>query len=141
MGTYIGVKIIKAEPITVYGKEGYMVVDPDEQEDFVLKGEFESKYFPIKQENRISAEDIDNFLNMSEISFYQGDPKTTVVRVLTPTGFVSWGFASCVSPENYDDEIGTKIALNRIKNKIWELLGFTLQWGAYGLNNINKTAK
>lgn len=142
MQTYIGVKCVKAEPMTKNGVDGYEVLYPDGYKSWSPKNVFESAYFPIEQEDRLTSNDIDNFLNKSEISSYQGDPKTTVLRVLTPTGFVTWDFASCIDPENYDEAIGCNIALSRVKNKIWELLGFVLQWGAYGLTDIKtKTAK
>lgn len=134
MGTYIGVKCVKAEPMIKDGKDGYKVVYPDGYESWSPKEAFESAYFPITKEDRLTPKDIENFMDMSEISSYQGDPKTTVVRVLTPTGFVDWDTASCVNPENYNEDIGREIALEHIKDRIWMMLGFVLQWGTYGLN-------
>ena len=50
-----------------------------------------------------------------------------------PTGFVDWDFSSCVSPKNYNEDIGREIVLERIENRIWKLLGFVLQWADHGL--------
>lgn len=141
MGTYIGVKCVKAEPMIKDGKDGYKVVYPDGYESWSPKEAFESAYFPITKEDRLTPKDIENFMDMSEISSYQGDPKTTVVRVLTPTGFVDWDTASCVNPENYNEDIGREIALEHIKDRIWMMLGFVLQWGTYGLCDLKNNKK
>ena len=133
MQTYIGVKWVKAEPMEKNGKDGYKVVYPDGYESWSPKETFESAYFQIEQEDRLTQKDIDNFLDMSCVTSYMGDEKTTVVRVGMPTGFVDWDFSSCVSPKNYNEDIGREIALERIENRIWKLLGFVLQWGKYGL--------
>lgn len=43
------------------------------------------------------------------------------------------GQASCVKAENYNIEIGEKFAVEKAKDKIWEVLGFVLQWGINGI--------
>lgn len=141
MQTYIGVKCIKAEPMQKDGVYGYKVVCPDGYESWSPKDAFEKAYFPIAQEDRLSKEDIDDFFRISEIFYYQGDSKTTVVRVEYPTGFVDWDTASCVKPENYNERLGGKIALEHIKDRIWMMLGFVLQWGTYGLNYLEGIEK
>ena len=42
-------------------------------------------------------------------------------------GFEIVEASSCVSPENYSEEMGKEICLERIKGKVWMLLGFLLQ--------------
>lgn len=37
--------------------------------------------------------------------------------------------------ENYNIEIGEKFAVEKAKDKIWEVLGFVLQWGINGIKN------
>lgn len=34
---------------------------------------------------------------------------------------------TCVDPSNYDENIGKEVCLKRIEDKIWFLLGYTLQ--------------
>ena len=136
MQNYLGVKRVEAEPCEKDGKDGYRIIYPDGYESWSPKKTFEAAYFPIAQEDRLTKEDIDNFLSKSEISSYQGDPKTTVVRVLGPTGFVDWDTASCVNPENYNEDIGREIALDHITDRLWMMLGFVLQWGTYGLCDL-----
>lgn len=42
-------------------------------------------------------------------------------------GFTATGESACASPENFDAEIGRKIARQKAVEKIWPLLGFRLR--------------
>lgn len=42
-------------------------------------------------------------------------------------GFTVTGESACASTENFDEEIGRKIACQNAVNKIWPLLGFRLR--------------
>jgi hypothetical protein len=42
-------------------------------------------------------------------------------------GFTVTGESACASPENFDAEIGRKIARQNAVNKVWPLLGFRLR--------------
>lgn len=42
-------------------------------------------------------------------------------------GFTVTGESACASPENFNAEIGRKIAREKAKEKIWPLLGFRLR--------------
>ena len=42
-------------------------------------------------------------------------------------GFTVTGESACASPENFDAEIGRKIALENAKQKIWPLMGYALK--------------
>ena len=42
-------------------------------------------------------------------------------------GFTVTGESACASPENFDAEIGRKIARENAKNKIWPLMGYALK--------------
>jgi hypothetical protein len=57
--------------------------------------------------------------------------KTTIVIAELKNGFVIVESSSCVDKANYDEKMGVKICLDRIYNKIWELLGFNLQQCLY----------
>lgn len=59
--------------------------------------------------------------------------KTTVVRAVLRNGFEIVESSSCVSPENYDEELGAEICLEKIRDKVWFLLGFLLQTAVYGI--------
>lgn len=47
-------------------------------------------------------------------------------------GFTVTGESACASPENFDAEIGRKIARQNAVNKIWPLLGFRLRDQLHG---------
>lgn len=53
---------------------------------------------------------------------------TLTFCVLTlQNGYVVTGEAFCVSPENFDVQIGRRIARENARNKIWPLLGYMLR--------------
>src|SRR5574339_749044 len=43
------------------------------------------------------------------------------------TGFTVTGESACASPENFDSEIGRKIARQNAVEKIWPLMGYELR--------------
>ncbi len=46
-------------------------------------------------------------------------------------GFTVTGESACASPENFDAEIGKKVARENAVNKIWPLLGYELKQKLY----------
>lgn len=50
-------------------------------------------------------------------------------------GFTVTGESACVSPENFDAEIGRKIARKNATERCWPLLGFRLQDSLWSLSN------
>jgi hypothetical protein len=46
-------------------------------------------------------------------------------------GFAVTGESACASPENFDAEIGRKVARANATNKIWPLLGYELKTTLY----------
>lgn len=59
--------------------------------------------------------------------------KTTNTTLTCLTGFEVHGQAACVKPENFDLNVGSNCARIKAEDKIWEGLGFVLQWAKYGL--------
>lgn len=51
----------------------------------------------------------------------------TVCCLTLQNGFTVTGESACASPENFDAEIGEKIAYENAKNKIWQLEGYLLK--------------
>ncbi len=71
--------------------------------------------------------------------FGEDDPElllTFCVLVLR-NGFTVSGKSACASPENFDAEIGRKIARQKAVEEIWPLMGYELR---SKLANENKTA-
>lgn len=53
--------------------------------------------------------------------------KTTVVHCTLPNGFEIVESSSCVRPEDYAENVGKAVCMEKISNKVWELLGFLRQ--------------
>ena len=51
----------------------------------------------------------------------------TVCCLTLQNGFTVTGESACVSLENFDAEIGRRIAFDQAKNKIWALEGYLLK--------------
>lgn len=64
-------------------------------------------------------------------------PETTVTICLLElkNGFTVIGESACASPENFDEELGRKIALDNARNKIWALEGYLLKQRAFDDEN------
>ena len=147
MEKYIGVKIIEAEPMNLYefsmnikgvdckedNAEGYMVKYHDGYKSWSPKEIFKAAYFQMTDSDgsTVTQSMVDAFLG--NVTDQQLDEKTTHVCADTLTGFRQHEVSSCVDPKNYDREIGTDIATGRVKNTLWQYLGFIVQWGRFGL--------
>ncbi len=75
---------------------------------------------------RISAEGIDAMILTAQ---YWQPPVTclTVCALTLQNGFNVVGEAACASPENFNPEIGRKIAFEHARNQIWKLEGYRLR--------------
>lgn len=58
----------------------------------------------------------------------------TVCCLTLQNGFNVTGESACASPENFDAEIGQKIAFENAKNKIWALEGYLLKERLHNAN-------
>lgn len=117
---------------------GYRVVYADGYKSWSPRGAFERAYLPIDVNEKlktdkpsISQQMVDDFIDQVEVQT-MGE-KTTVVRATLKNGFEIVEASSCVSPENYDENLGADICLHKIKDKVWMLLGFLLQTGVAGV--------
>ena len=79
--------------------------------------------------NTITQKQIDELIKNATIKIDTVFGKCTIVSVQLENGFVIVADAACVDPINYSEKLGTEIALERIKNKLWELEGYCLQKG------------
>ena len=153
MNKFVGIKLIEAKPITrgnyntLRGweipenenpnEEGYLVKYSDDYVSWSPKEVFENSYLKVSPNPRlktdvsISQDMVDNFIKEVHVSTI-GD-KTTLVRVLLVNGFEIIESSACVDKANYNEEIGAEICLNKIKDKVWFLLGFLLQTAVGGI--------
>jgi len=62
---------------------------------------------------------------------HDGNPETldllTFCVLVLKNGFTVTGESACASPENFNAEIGRKIARENAVNKIWPLMGYELK--------------
>lgn len=154
MRKYIGTKLVEAEPAwrTETGRilpgavvkcaeaarAGYRVRYTDGYESWSPKAVFEQAYLPLEHnralktdEPSISAKMVEDFI-LETWTETLGE-KTTVVRAVLRNGFEIVESSSCVSPENYDEAMGRDICLEKIRDRVWELLGFLLQTAVHDI--------
>lgn len=60
----------------------------------------------------------------------------TYVTVRMKNGFTLRESTTCVDPRNYSEELGKKICLEKIEDKVWFLLGYDLQTEASAKNKV-----
>ena len=153
MNRYIGTKAINAKPMSrqAYNDlrgwavpadenpadDGYMVIYPDGYRSWSPNDQFEKYYMKVTPNPKlktgcsISKEMVDGFIKEAR-TFTLGE-KTTVVWVTLANGFEMVESSACVDPANYDETIGIEICRDKIKDRIWNLLGFLLQTAAGGV--------
>jgi hypothetical protein len=51
----------------------------------------------------------------------------TICTIVLRNGFVSVGTSACASPENFDAEIGRKIARQKAMEDVWKVMGYALR--------------
>ncbi|MGZ0195593.1 Gp49 family protein [Citrobacter freundii] len=85
-----------------------------------------SEHYFTAQNGVIGAQSEKEFPQEVNIGPYSLDLLTFCVLVLE-NGFTVTGESACASPENFDAEIGRKIARQNAVNKIWLLEGYLLK--------------
>jgi hypothetical protein len=116
--------------------EGYEVTYNEGYKSWTPKNVADSAYFILDEKNdgtKILKEDVDNFI--TNIDVIKVGDKTTVVNAHSLTGFDTVRHSSCVDPNNYNEGIGYKFAMEKVIDDIWGHLGFVLQWARYGLKS------
>lgn len=160
MKQYIGTKLIEAEPayrctdgsgkvvITPHPEEafpnypsiedGYRVRYPDGYVSWSPKETFEKAYLQLNINEElgtsapsIGAKMVDDFIAETWTTTL-GD-KTTVVRAMLKNGFELVEASACVSKENYSEPMGKEICMGKIRDRVWQLLGFLLQTAVNGV--------
>ena len=98
---------------------------------------FEKVYYKLVDVdgNTITYKDVKGFVK--QIDNVKVGTKTTNTTLTCLTGFEVHGQSSCVRAEDFDINVGFNYAQIKAEDKIWEGLGFVLQWAKYGLNKDN----
>lgn len=104
------------------------------QDEIAAKGLNAPRVTPADIEASISSE---WYINAGDgvipDDFQPPVPAKHPLRLLTfcvlvlDNGFTVTGESACASPENFDPEIGRKVARQNAINKVWPLLGFRLR--------------
>lgn len=92
----------------------------------------------------IDAVIIDKYYFTAANAQWGADPNTTALIgmhkqletltfcvLILKNGFTVTGESACASPENFDAEIGRKVAFENARNKIWMLEGYLLKEKLY----------
>ena len=147
MYDYVGVKLVKATPMTLgeyndmkgWGipenedpaAPGYCVKYSEDYISWCPKEVFEKANFYLEDPTKITQSDVERMVSFEHATDI--DEKTTLIKANTLTGFVQYETSSCVDPANYDKGLGASICMDRIKNTVWPMMGFVLQWAKNGL--------
>lgn len=75
---------------------------------------------------RLRPDDIDAAISKDQYHVFEGSCLTVCCLTLR-NGFTVTGESACASPENFNAEIGRKIAHENARNKIWALEGYLLR--------------
>lgn len=152
MSKFIGIKLVDAVAMSAgrAREKGYRVnqncLDTEGGYEVTYEGGykswspadvFEKYYYMITDDNasKINKQDVEGFIENIDVTTI--GKKTTVVNAHLLSGFDTVRHSSCVSPENYSEELGKEYAMEEVINDTWAHLGFVLQWAKYGLVGNN----
>lgn len=86
----------------------------------------------------ITRDEIMDVVLNSEMKITTVFDVTTIVAAKLPSGFVIVESSSCANPDDYDEEIGKRICIDRIVDKLWELETYRLKCDVYDIKTLNK---
>jgi hypothetical protein len=75
---------------------------------------------------RLTPERIDAAIVGKQFHVFEGSQLTVCCLTLT-NGYTVTGESACVSPENFDKDLGEHIAFGKARDKIWALEGYLLK--------------
>lgn len=75
---------------------------------------------------RLNPDMIDGAIASEQYHVFPGTTMTVCALTLR-NGYIVTGESAAASPENFDKEIGCKIARDNARNKIWALEGYLLR--------------
>lgn len=112
--------------------------DASIEEEIQAKGKTAARVTPADIEANIASEHyftaMDGVVGRADSpGIVAGTPINSPLDLLTfcvlvlRNGFTVTGESACASPENFDAEIGRKIARQNAVNKIWPLMGYELR--------------
>ena len=79
---------------------------------------------------RLTPDLIDDTIQSEAFHVFEGS-QLTVCCLTLRNGFTVTGESACASPENFNVELGEKIARENARDKIWALEGYRLKQELY----------
>jgi len=79
---------------------------------------------------RVTPERLDEVIKDEDYHVFPNS-QLTVCCLTLENGFTVTGESACASPENFDADLGRKIARNNARDKIWALEGYALKQKLY----------
>ena len=107
--------------------------DQEIEQEIQSKGLTAPRITPDDIEANIDSEHYftaaDGIRGANNLECERGDPLTllTFCVIELRNGFTVTGESACASPENFDAELGRKIARQNAINKVWPLMGYKLK--------------
>ena len=96
-----------------------------------IEANIDSEHYFTASEGRSGALANETYVGREKPTLGDGDllplQLLTFCVLVLRNGFTVTGESACASPENFDAEIGRKIARQNAVEKIWPLLGFALK--------------
>jgi hypothetical protein len=134
---YIGVKQVLAWPEKhADGRDGYAVKYEDGYTSWSPKETFERAYLPMGEARDGTSINEDMVQAMiSELDGSKLGLKTALVHGHLVNGLEVVGTSACLDPADYDQEIGNRLAEEKIVDQVRAHLGFVLAWARNGLQN------
>lgn len=111
------------------------ITDQSIEDEIQAKGLTAPRVTPADIEANIASEHYGtaDWLNDMHITRPHGVDRPASLKLLTfcvlvlRNGFTVTGESACASPENFDAEMGKKIARQNAINKVWPLMGYALR--------------
>jgi len=83
---------------------------------------------------RLTPALIDEAIIAEQYHIFPGTTVTVCVLTLR-NGFNTVGYSAAASPDNFDEEIGRKIAKDNARQKVWSLEGYLLKQSLFTSSN------
>lgn len=94
------------------------------EEDLIISNKQLNILLAKSPAERVTADYMQN--RISKVFFSRLNETVTLCTITIDNGYSVRGESACVNPENYNQEIGEKIAYDNAFRSLWPLFGFLL---------------
>ena len=74
--------------------------------------------------SRVDPEEVDEVMLASEYDVCTVFDLCTVVSMRMPNGYILVEASACVDPADYSEEVGKEICCERLRDRVWALIGY-----------------